>query len=255
MPARTESLDSAASRIRAVDQLAVPLGPGQPSAFMHALAERDDWEDLQIFGALLVDLYPIFLKPGVHYLSGFFGPAERLLRDIGRRHPVRTVRLPALRPDRRRPRTQGHGDGRHSTGRRRIRQPLAPRRRDRRRAAPGRRRPRPRPRRRGQREVPTHLRTAARVATPAPSRRDRRDRRERHDPVFTMDDAAPTDVERRIAECGGDVRLRRLHSPDGHRRHPDAGGQDRSRPAAGATTACTRRCSPPASCTCTRPAR
>ncbi|MCZ7534926.1 MAG: 4-hydroxybutyrate CoA-transferase [Acidimicrobiia bacterium] len=83
MTARTESLDSAASRVRAVDNLAVPLGPGQPSAFMHALAERDDWENLQIFGALLVDLYPIFLKPGVHHLSGFFGPAERLLREMG----------------------------------------------------------------------------------------------------------------------------------------------------------------------------
>ncbi len=83
MTVRTESLDAAASRIRTVDQLAVPLGPGQPSAFMHALAQRDDWEDLQIFGALLVDIYEIFLKPGVHHLSGFFGPAERVLLDMG----------------------------------------------------------------------------------------------------------------------------------------------------------------------------
>ena len=83
MHVKTESLAAASSRIRPVDQLAVPLGPGQPAAFMHALAERDDWEDLQIFGALLVDAYPIFLKPGVHHLSGFFGPAERILRDMG----------------------------------------------------------------------------------------------------------------------------------------------------------------------------
>lgn len=83
MPATTESLEAAVARIRPADQIAVPLGPGQPSAFLHALAERDDWEDLQIFGALLVDIYPIFTKANVHHLSGFFGPAERLLRDMG----------------------------------------------------------------------------------------------------------------------------------------------------------------------------
>jgi len=83
MPAKSESLAAAASRLRPIDTLAVPLGPGQPAGFLHALAERDDWEDLQIFGALLVDVYPIFLKPGVHHLSGFFGPAERLLLDMG----------------------------------------------------------------------------------------------------------------------------------------------------------------------------
>ena len=83
MPVTTESMEAAVARIRPTDQLAVPLGPGQPSAFMHALAERDDWENLQIFGALLVDIYPIFTEPGVHHLSGFFGPAERLLREMG----------------------------------------------------------------------------------------------------------------------------------------------------------------------------
>ena len=31
--------------------------------------------------ALLTDLYQVFLRPGVRFLSGFFGPAERLLAD------------------------------------------------------------------------------------------------------------------------------------------------------------------------------
>ena len=65
------------------DTLAVPLGPGIPGDFLHALGERDEWDDLQVFGALLLDLYAVFTKPGVHYRSGFFGPAERLLRDSG----------------------------------------------------------------------------------------------------------------------------------------------------------------------------
>jgi acyl-CoA hydrolase len=50
---------------------------------MHALADRDDFTRLEIFGALLPDLYAVLTKPGVHYRSGFFGPAERFLRDAG----------------------------------------------------------------------------------------------------------------------------------------------------------------------------
>ena len=36
-----------------------------------------------MFGALLTDLYALFTKPGVRLLSGFYGPAERFLRDTG----------------------------------------------------------------------------------------------------------------------------------------------------------------------------
>ncbi len=71
--------------VRAEDTLGIPLGPGQPSGFLHALGDRDDWTDLTVFGALLVDLYAVFTKPGVRYLSGFFGPAERFLVDSGAR--------------------------------------------------------------------------------------------------------------------------------------------------------------------------
>jgi acyl-CoA hydrolase len=59
------------------------LGPGIPGTFLHALGARDDFEDLQVFGALLTDLYDLFTRPGVRLLSGFYGPAERYLRDTG----------------------------------------------------------------------------------------------------------------------------------------------------------------------------
>ncbi len=75
----------AAARLEVRDTLGIPLGPGQPSAFLHALDTRDDWIELTVFGALLVDLYGVFLKPGVRYLSGFFGPAERFLVESGGR--------------------------------------------------------------------------------------------------------------------------------------------------------------------------
>ena len=83
MTARELSADDAAALLRPVDTLAVPLGPGAPGGLLHALGGRDDWQALEVFGALLLDLYSVFTKPGVRLRSGFFGPAERALRDAG----------------------------------------------------------------------------------------------------------------------------------------------------------------------------
>jgi acyl-CoA hydrolase len=81
-PARLAPAEAAAL-VRRRDTLAVPLGPGQPASFLHALGERNDFEDLRVFAALLVDLFPLFTRPGVHLTSGFFGPVERLLLQAG----------------------------------------------------------------------------------------------------------------------------------------------------------------------------
>jgi len=77
------SAESAAAMFERTDRLGIPLGPGQPVALLHALGQRDDWQRLDVFGALLVELFPVFAHPGVHLRSGFFGPAERALRKAG----------------------------------------------------------------------------------------------------------------------------------------------------------------------------
>jgi acyl-CoA hydrolase len=86
---KSMTLAEAAGLVRSGDTLAVPLGPGQPSGFLHALGARDDLPALTVFGALLVDFYPLFTRPGVRLLSGFFGPVERALRAGG--HEVHFV--------------------------------------------------------------------------------------------------------------------------------------------------------------------
>ena len=73
----------AAALIRPDDTLGLPLGPGQPPSFLAALGERDDWEDLRVYGALLGVGTELFSRPGVNPLSGFYGPFERALRDAG----------------------------------------------------------------------------------------------------------------------------------------------------------------------------
>src|SRR6476620_10771368 len=100
--ARTLAPADAAALVGAVDTVGVPLGPGQPAEFMHALGAREEFTDLTVFGALLVDLYEVFMRPGVRYLSGFYGPAERFLVDSGARVefvPADFRRFPRLRTE------------------------------------------------------------------------------------------------------------------------------------------------------------
>jgi acyl-CoA hydrolase len=80
---RAVTAQEAAELLRSEDTLGIPLGTGQPPAFLAALGDRDDWTDLRIYGALLLAWSEAFKHPNVHYLSGFFGPVERALRDQG----------------------------------------------------------------------------------------------------------------------------------------------------------------------------
>jgi acyl-CoA hydrolase len=80
---RTVPMEVAVAMVQPTDTLAVPLGPGHPIGLLHALGERDDYQDLHVFGALLTDLYQVFTRKGVRFTSGFFGPAERLLIGSG----------------------------------------------------------------------------------------------------------------------------------------------------------------------------
>jgi acyl-CoA hydrolase len=75
--------DEAAALVRPTDDVGIPLGPGAPPRFLEALGRRTDWTELRLSGALLAALSDVFLHPNVHYLSGFFGPLERMLRDQG----------------------------------------------------------------------------------------------------------------------------------------------------------------------------
>ncbi|HEX6388403.1 MAG TPA: acetyl-CoA hydrolase/transferase C-terminal domain-containing protein [Solirubrobacteraceae bacterium] len=83
MPGVELSAADAAAQIPVRDTLGLPLGTGQPPAFLRELGARTDWEDLRVAGALLSVGTELFTRPGVHYLSGFFGPFERALRDLG----------------------------------------------------------------------------------------------------------------------------------------------------------------------------
>jgi acyl-CoA hydrolase len=79
------SAPEAVAMVRPVDRIGFGLGPANPDTFLSTLGTRDDWEDLQLGGALCLNLYDVFTKPGVSYRCGFFGPAERFLLSQGHR--------------------------------------------------------------------------------------------------------------------------------------------------------------------------
>ena len=79
------SVEEAVALVRPADSIGFGLGPANPDTFLRALGTRDDWQDLQLGGALCLNLYDVFTKPTVSYRCGFFGPAERLLHGLGHR--------------------------------------------------------------------------------------------------------------------------------------------------------------------------
>lgn len=85
MNPRTCTADEAAALLRPRDSVGFGLGPANPDAFLTALGQRTDWEDLVLGGALLLGYYEVLSHPGVSYRSGFFGPAERLHLAQGHR--------------------------------------------------------------------------------------------------------------------------------------------------------------------------
>jgi acyl-CoA hydrolase len=82
---RTATLDAdaAAALLEPTDSIGMGLAISQPAAFLHALGRRTDWVDLRIHGGFLAVLTDLFTHPNVHFLSVFWGPLERILRDAG----------------------------------------------------------------------------------------------------------------------------------------------------------------------------
>ena len=81
--ATTMTPDEAAALLRPIDTLAMGLGPANPPAMLEALSARQDFERLEIGGALVLGLYEVFSRPGVRMRAGFFGPAERFWSAAG----------------------------------------------------------------------------------------------------------------------------------------------------------------------------
>ena len=80
---KLRTVEEACALVNKKDSMGLPLGPGQPLEFLQKLGEVTQFEDLVIFAGLLSGPFPVLFQPGVHLMSGFFGPMERALRQAG----------------------------------------------------------------------------------------------------------------------------------------------------------------------------
>ena len=94
--------DEAAALLHPVDTIGMPLGPGQPPAFLEALGRRTDWEDLRIIGALLTRALRPLHPPERPLPERVLRPARAAAARQRRQHRLRAGRLPPLHADPRR---------------------------------------------------------------------------------------------------------------------------------------------------------
>lgn len=80
---KLRSVADAVGLVRPTDTLAAPIATGQPAAFLSALGERSDYQDVTLFTGLVIEPYSVLTQPGVGLISGFFGPIERMLKSMG----------------------------------------------------------------------------------------------------------------------------------------------------------------------------
>ena len=183
--------------------------------------------------------------PGVRYLSGFFGPAERFLVDSGADVEFVPADFRRFIPVAERLAPPGRRDRRRAARRRRLHEPLAARGRDDRRDAPGRGRSRSRPDRRDQRRT-ARARSGCRrsIPTRCTSTRSTCSSRATGPSSCSTTPNPPTSTARSPATRGPS-------SPTARRCRPASAGSRRRSSACSprktaATTASTRRCSRPA---------
>ena len=79
---RRLALADAAALVRPRDALSCGLVAGQPAGFLDALGARTDLEEVVLYTGLLLQPYALLQNPGARIVSGFFGPIERMARQL-----------------------------------------------------------------------------------------------------------------------------------------------------------------------------
>ena len=80
---QTISAAKAIQLLHTSDTITLGFGPAFPVPFMEALGDRDDWQDLTVYAAILPAYYDGLSHPNVKLRSLFFGPVERHMQAIG----------------------------------------------------------------------------------------------------------------------------------------------------------------------------
>jgi len=82
---RRLELEEAVGLIQPSDTVLCGFAAGQPVGLLEALGARRDLEQVVVFTGLLIRPFAFLQHPAVRVVSGFFGPIERMARDLGAR--------------------------------------------------------------------------------------------------------------------------------------------------------------------------
>ncbi len=80
---KKKTLDEFLTLIQSKDRLCCSIAGGQPRALLNHLSNKPDLQELHLFTGLCAFPYPLFAQPNVHVTSGYYGPIERMLNDMG----------------------------------------------------------------------------------------------------------------------------------------------------------------------------
>jgi hypothetical protein len=80
---KKKTLDEFLTLIRPKDRLAASIAGGQPRALLNHLSNKTEVEDIRIFTGLCAFPYPFFANPKVSVISGYYGPIDRMLNEMG----------------------------------------------------------------------------------------------------------------------------------------------------------------------------
>ena len=190
-----------------------------------------------MFGALLLDLYPLFTQAGRALRQRLLRTGRARPARLRRTHRVRARRLPPLRHHRRAVRAARRRDRRDAARRRRLDEPLAARGRDRPRDAARGRGPGSRAHRRGEPAPAAHVRYRRRSTRTASTSTRSTCSSIGDRPAVPARGPAAHRRRARDRRARGHLRPRRLHAADGHRRDPVDRSSRSSPRATAATTA------------------
>ncbi|MFO1518347.1 MAG: acetyl-CoA hydrolase/transferase C-terminal domain-containing protein [bacterium] len=80
---KKKSLDEFLTLIRPKDRLCASIAAGQPRSLLNQLSNKTDVEEIHLFTGLSAFPYPFFANPNVTVISGYYGPIDRMLNDMG----------------------------------------------------------------------------------------------------------------------------------------------------------------------------
>ncbi len=80
---KKKTLDEFLNLIQSKDRICASIAGGQPRTLLNHLSNKKDIGEIHLFTGLSAFPYPVFANPKVYVTSGYYGPVDRMLNEMG----------------------------------------------------------------------------------------------------------------------------------------------------------------------------